>query len=300
MEGAREKCDLVLKVGEFGKIGAVTASSRLFFNDPTPRPLGHLTLAGIQHHSRGIGARSMRVFGSYALVLLLGGAGQYRDALGARKSVVPGDCILVFPEVAHFYGPKDGHWDEIYVCFNGPMFDLWRRDALLDPARPLHHVANWQAAFGKLQSLLEAPRPASDQEHLQQLGEFTSLLAQMVALPTRETLASSWVESAKTRLRADLGEPIRLQSVARDVGMSYDTFRKNFAREAGISPSRFRDAARIEAAQALLRSGALKNATIARTLGFRDEAHLARRFREVVKSSPREWKRAQNDETRGA
>lgn len=274
--------------------------NRLLIQDDTARPLGQLTLAGILFHSQGIGRHQMRTLGSYAIVLQAGGAGYYRDVQGHHQNIMPGDCLLVFPDVAHAYGPHPGgFWNEIFVCFDGPIFDQWRREELLSSANPVYYLQNWQFIFERLSHFLEAPRPLAARDHLRQLNEFLAILAEMVALPDAQD-ASSWHLRAQSRLGANLGDEISLEAVARDVGMSYETFRKRFAAQVGVSPARFRDQARIKAAQTLIREGALKNQAIARSLGFRDEAHLARRFRELTGQSPREWKQESKMKTANA
>ena len=58
------------------------------------------------------------------------------------RKVVPlttGDVVLVLPERAHWYGPGRGRtWDELYLVFDGPVFDLWRGTGVLDEAHPVH------------------------------------------------------------------------------------------------------------------------------------------------------------------
>src|SRR5690606_34876202 len=66
------------------------------------------------------------------------GNGTYRDERGLEFTVGPGQWILVFPEVAHAYGPKRGErWNEIYLCFRGPVFEAWRGTGILNPDRPM-------------------------------------------------------------------------------------------------------------------------------------------------------------------
>jgi hypothetical protein len=101
-------------------------------------------------------------------VYLVAGSGNYRDARGIDVPLRAGDVILVFPEVAHSYGPEPGGiWNELYVCFRGPVFESWRVAELFDVRNPVFH---WKAPrigleilqpfFSKLnqpfQSMLEA------------------------------------------------------------------------------------------------------------------------------------------------
>ena len=131
-------------------------------------PLGKITLAGTISKSRGIRRDEPRVFGQWAIVYLVAGSGNYHDARGIDVPLRAGDVILVFPEVAHSYGPEPGGiWNELYVCFRGPVFESWRDAELFDVRNPVFH---WKAPrigleilqpfFSKLnqpgQSMLEA------------------------------------------------------------------------------------------------------------------------------------------------
>ncbi len=233
----------------------------------------------------------MRVFGQYAIVLVVGGGGYYRDILGTRQLVRAGDLIFVFPEVAHSYGPdSNSHWDEIYACFDGEVFDLWRRQNLLNPLKPVVSVKNWRGLGRKMAELLDAERPATQAEHLNQLHRFLSILGEVVPEATPRSEAE-WLAKAKSILQSDLNRVLSGEEVAQRVGLAYQVFRKSFARECGVSPAQFRTQQRIEAAKTLLDSTTMTHGAIARSLGFRDDAHFARRFKDVTAQTPRDYRR---------
>src|SRR5688572_18258778 len=99
---------------------------------------GDIELAGLLKDIAGIDPRAMRVLGSYALVLMVEGEGYFRDACGTKETLGPGDVVLVYPEIAHAYGPKaGGGWTQVYFVFAGAQFDLWRKKGLLRPERPV-------------------------------------------------------------------------------------------------------------------------------------------------------------------
>src|SRR5665213_203823 len=97
-----------------------------------------------------------RVLGRYALVYVLEGQGQYQDANGVIAEVAAGDLLLLFPELAHRYGPgAKGTWAELHMIFEGRMFEEWREVGLLDSSRPLYHlepVEQWQARLLEIAS----------------------------------------------------------------------------------------------------------------------------------------------------
>ena len=267
-----------------------TPSARLLYQDDSTTPLGSLPLAGIDVWSRGVSSRPMRVLGFYALVLLLEGGGAYRDALGSRARVHAGEALLLFPEVPHAYGPVAGvgpgaRWDEAYFLFSGPTFDALREAGALSPERPvLRPEAEWRErmlAFGRNH---RAPTRALD------VLRFAALLAE-VAEPVTPVSEGSWLSRAEAVLRRDLERALDLGEAAAALDLSPDAFRKRFAREGGVTPARYRAAQRIAAAEALLRTTRMPLRAIAEALGFTDEFHLSRRFKEAHGVPPSEFRR---------
>jgi AraC-like DNA-binding protein len=258
--------------------------------------LGRLRHAGAILDGRGIPvAPSLRVYGSYALVGVTRGAGSYRDAAGITAHVNEGDTILVFPERAHWYGPPPGRrWDEIHLTFEGPVFDLYRRAGVLDDARPIRRAPNgWmprlEAVVGRfVDAPVSAHRGVADILEL-----LHALLLEEAATAPPLFGRTGWIDQARASLEINLEKPLDLAGVAAQAGVSYETFRKNFQRAVGVSPAHYRTQRRIAAARELLRySPGLTNRHIANSLGFADEYHFSRRFKQFAGVTPREARRA--------
>src|SRR5215211_1478690 len=95
----------------------------LLLSSPVDAGVGRWLLAGTIRGGRGVPA--MRVLPSYAAVAVLRGPADYMDADGSRMVAHTGDVILVRPGVPHRYGARGGAtWDERYVVFDGPLFDV--------------------------------------------------------------------------------------------------------------------------------------------------------------------------------
>ena len=106
---------------------SIVSSTRTLCQNSTPTSLGTIWLAGFIRGNRGVPFNAMRILGKYAIVYQLGGSGRYADRVGGSQAVGPGQLIFVYPERPHAYGPPaDGRWDEFYIVFDGPVFDLWR------------------------------------------------------------------------------------------------------------------------------------------------------------------------------
>ena len=266
--------------------------SRLLLQSTVSSSLGWIYLGGYIRGGRGISLTKLRVFGNYALVLLLRNKGRLRP--GPGEPIIPlrpGDMIFVYPEIPHGYGPLPGEtWDEFYLVFNGPVFDLWRRHGLLDPKRPVRHLGDPRHWLPQLEAVADPRLPDTPEGMLQRVCRLQQFLGDIVPPPPEREVAVPWLEEARRRLIESPDLPV--QRLVRSLGLSYDTFRKAFARATGQSPERFRTRRRIDQARVLIAERGLSNKEVAETLGFYDEFHFSRRFREATGQSPRQFRNA--------
>lgn len=255
---------------------------------------GRISLTGIINDVGDSPKRDMRVLGSYALVYLLKGSGRYRDAHGVNRKVGQGDCLLLFPELAHSYGPERGEtWNEIYVVFEGAVFNLWRERDLLQSSNPVLRLPDVEVWRPRLESFVLAARPITPLEQAVEIARFLNLLTEIIAAAAGDSAAAhtGWLTRACDLLEADLERQISLEGVAAELGFSYESFRKQFQQQTGVPPARFRAGRVIDAACAMMQRDGLSNKEIARRLGFSDEYHFSKRFKQITGQTPRAFRR---------
>jgi len=264
--------------------------SRLLWQSKKTCPLGQISLAGYIRNGRGISLTRLRNFNNFALVYLLKGSGRMKIGSQPVIQCRAGDLLFVYPGVPHGYGPGPGErWDELYVVFNGPVFEFWRQRGLLNPAHAQQHLAPIARWRPQLEAVVEPGLPSSADGMLRRVCRLQKFLADIIQEPEPEEVHVPWLEIAMNELVKGAGTPPII--LARKLGLSYETFRKEFTRQTGCPPARYRTRRLIEQAGALMTERHLSNKELAETLGFCDEFHFSRRFREVTGQSPREYRR---------
>lgn len=267
-----------------------------WLESPLATGAGSLQLAGALEDNEGIDVRTMRVLGSYGLAYMLSAHGYYADANGVKRDLAGGDVVLIVPDLAHAYGPQPGtRWRHLYFVFSGPQFDLWRRNGLLDPRRPV-----WRAEPVEFwaRRLEEAVRP--DEGHgpaasLRALGRFLDVLAGLVAAREAEGKTEpglAWLEESQRFLSTpDAKGWLTPQAVAQKVGLSYENFRKQFTARAGVSPGQFQKRKRIDRAQAAIYHGDRTLKQLAEELEFCDVFHFSKAFKQVTGTTPSDFRK---------
>lgn len=266
-----------------------------WLESPLKSKAGTILLAGSLRNSPGIGVDHMRILGNYALVILLSGSGIYRDARGREIPLQSGHAVHVFPELAHAYGPTPGaEWNEIYVVFEGPVFSALRDCSLLSADQPISRLRSTSQTFDRLKQIFEQPRPGVVRHATRAVGEFLALLFD---LSTHPDTASVTAEDEMMRAAMGLlaapqeGRWLSAEEVAARVGMAYETFRKRFKRSIGLPPARYQMQKKIERACASLYQGPSSLKRLAADLGFFDEFHFSKAFRQVVGQPPSSYRK---------
>jgi AraC-like DNA-binding protein len=260
---------------------------RLFFQDAPGPAIGRVSAGARIRNNAGADGRRLDC---YALVYVIDGRGRFRQAGEEAVSLRAGDAFLLFPGIAHWYGPPAGaSWNELYLLFEGPIFDLWLLHGLLDPDRAVYRLAPVRVWEPRLLDLCEPDEPP--------LGRVVKLQALLEAMGRERDACSvaaparRWMEEARRRIAETSDDPESIRRAARSMHVSYETFRKRFRTLEGISPGRYRAERAIETAARRLLTESAPIKQIAAELGFSDEYHFSRRFKQILGVSPGAWRR---------
>lgn len=140
----------------------------------------------------------------------------------------------------------------------------------------------------------EIARPARHAiyaEHL--VGSIVACLLDVSApdTPISGGLTQLQMDRLTSRLRAGGGRRLSLAEMADAVGLSESWFSHAFKRTTGTTPQQWQLDRRIDMARHMLSHTDQSVASIAAHLGFSDQAHLTRAFRQVAGETPGAWRR---------
>jgi AraC-like DNA-binding protein len=226
----------------------------------------------------------------WGLVLLTDGLGFCESATMAWRELRPGDCVICVPTLWHNYGPQPGQWwEEYYLFFDGPLLDgltaAGRMPRLQQVLRP-----------GLGAPVVDCFRAAVDAAHAGDLARaseaaFAALARVLAAAEAPETAAPPTpLAGLAERLMADPARAWSFPALARELGLTYDGFRRAFRRHFDLSPGAWLHRERMHMACRLLLED-LPVGEVCRRVGMGDAFHFSRRFKAHFGASPRAYVR---------
>lgn len=87
-------------------------------------------------------------------------------------------------------------------------------------------------------------------------------------------------------LRRDLGAPVRMESLARQVGMSLSTLHRHFKTVTGLSPLQYLKQLRLHEAQRLMLMEDMRAASAALSVGYESVTQFSREYKRMFGEPP--------------
>jgi AraC-like DNA-binding protein len=147
-------------------------------------------------------------------------------------------------------------------------------------------------------ALVTPPEPAGASSYQTNCNLHTRPRPIDISTPPRTTQAYGGLSPGAMRrvreyVEVHLGENIDLLMLAGVAGLSVHHFARQFKQSAGVTPHVYLTQKRVERAQEMLIQTDLPLAEIAFAAGFFDQGHLARHFRHMLGTTPREFRWSQ-------
>ena len=233
--------------------------------------------------------------GYYSGFFLLSGSGNYVTKEGETFPISAGDFVQRIPgEVHSTYVDGDGKWLEFFVSFGKSRYEMLQGLGLLPKERVISKpiMEETESCRKHLQRL----KAATDNELGILLAEQERLLLKLLSGRPEITVEEKYID--KIHQAADLLSVnpeinLNMEKVAESLSMGYETFRKQFRREMGVSPADYRLQQKMRQACHMLDAGISIKETAA-LMGYADVYTFSRQFAKTTGQTPGGYRRHQS------
>lgn len=238
-----------------------------------------------------------RTLPEYQLLYIHSGSGSFESTLTKRKKVGRGTVFLLFPGVWHRYRPDASTgWMESWIELNGSYMDHLQKAKIIDPREPVYQIQTIPEVEDLLESAhhLVRAKPPGFSVHLGFLAAqiLTLLRSSSSRRQTTPRRIDGIVSESQALLAQNLGNNCSAEQIARQMGVGYSYFRREFKQQTGFSPKQYQIEVRHRQARDLLRNTNLTVKEISEQLGYNSPYHLSLDFSNRNGLSPIKWRKA--------
>jgi AraC family transcriptional regulator, arabinose operon regulatory protein len=246
-----------------------------------------IVIAGHFHESDTYSTVRPTGMSDWLITYTLGGEG-YFEADGFEQHVIAGDVTLLKPGTPHRYGtPKGKSWHFVWAHFTGGLMDasLLPLEALTN--RQIEQHAVRERIYHAFLRILSDSREQGAYWHELCLGSLREVL--MLLAKQQSSGFDPRIEDTLFLLAQRMQESVRVEELARSVGLSASRLSHLFKENTGESIVEALNRMRIKQA-ALLLAHTNRNATeIAHDVGFQNYNHFTRQFRKYIGLTPSDF-----------
>jgi AraC-like DNA-binding protein len=236
-----------------------------------------------------------RVLHEYQMTYISRGGGVLETEASGRHSIEAGHIYMLFPGIWHREEPdQESGWNEHFVGFDGDVARRMLAQRFFSPKQPVIKIRHEEAVLELYTNAIGAVK--TNQPALQQVlaGIGLNILGIVYSDQHSKNVGDdrslALVHTAVSTMRDALTSPLDLEKLARDLGMSYTSFRHKFAHHTGLSPHQYLLELRLARTRRLLMETMLSTKEVAHQAGFEDEHYFCRLFHKRLSVTPSQWR----------
>lgn len=242
---------------------------------------------GFMRKEKGVDSQHNLQLQFYSCFILLSGKGTYRDKYGKEYPLQAGSLVQRIPNEVHTTEVEGEDWLEFFINFGYSTFEYLHSMNMISIEEPVRTCIITPEVVKYLIFQLESFKNIQVEELPIYLIELQKMVMQLHKSCISNTMSNRnmLMLKAKNLLSSDLEEDVSLESLAMDLGMSYENFRKVFRETQGVSPMQFRTSQRMHRAELMILSGISIKET-ASLVGYSDCYGFSRQFKKTIGVSP--------------
>nr|WP_294493020.1 AraC family transcriptional regulator [uncultured Mediterraneibacter sp.] len=236
----------------------------------------------------------------YLFHYVLSGTGRLMadDSSGTTREyqIRSGQGFMIFPKQINTYiADPDLPWEYVWIEFDG----LRAREAIetagLTPDHPVYHAAFKDLRENMTEEMLYIAEHGSESPfhligHLYLFIDYLTRSAASVRLASNGKVRDFYIKEALNYIEQSFQNDISIEEIASFCGLNRTYFGRIFKETVGKSPQQFLLSYRMAKAAELLKLTSLSVRDIGNAVGYPNQLHFSRAFKNVYGMSPREWR----------
>jgi AraC-like DNA-binding protein len=236
-----------------------------------------------------------RVLAACQVVFITAGRGRFESRATGLQTVEAGTALVLLPGAWHRYAPDPvTGWVEQWIELRGSVVVNLQRKGVLSAKRaivpvpqPLELVSFYEGIHARLAG--EAVHGCDPERAA--LGLQVLALVSGASERRGTTRSITALIGRAERLLADMLERApAMPAIARELGVAYSYFRREFKRHTGLPPQRYFSQMRLEKARRLMGATDEPLKGIADRLGFSSPYHFSNAFKRHFGLAPEHWR----------
>ncbi len=241
-----------------------------------------------------------RVLGAWQVVWIEGGVGEFAARRGREvERVEAGDVIFITPGRWHRYRPaaRTG-WSEHWIELEGPVPGRLTEAGLLPANCGVLRGLDAETLRVSIGGLHAGIDTRGEDGGAATAAAGLRLLALLAGGNRRRDREDAPLVRAVRRAERLLDErpraTVSMPALARELGVGYAGFRREFKRRTGLAPGQYLTRLRLERAQRLLGATPATLELVSEAVGFSSAFHLSAAFKARFGVAPKVWRKGRS------
>ena len=220
------------------------------------------------------------------------------DAKGNTQTyqIKSGEGFMIFPDQINTYiADKTLPWEYLWLEFDGLRVKEAIEIAGLTRNNPIYHAHSKDLRTDMMNEMLYIAQhgnaaPFNLIGHLFLFLDCLTRSAASMKLNKGSSLRDFYIREALSYIEQNFQNDISVEDIASTCGLNRSYFGKIFKDSVGKSPQEFLLNYRMAKAAELLKLTSLSIGDISNAVGYANQLHFSRAFKNVYEKSPREWR----------
>lgn len=231
---------------------------------------------------------------AYSIVYVIEGEGEYIERSGNSFPIGPGSFFQRFPDMPHsnYINPLKP-WKECFIDFGKELFNAFSLARIIRPEYVVGSIGSDPELVESVKELVLRLEKAGEDDLpsiVCSAAELTVGIFRKYIAETAGKKESLIVEKACRMLGEELEKRMNIEEFCASQHWGYESFRKIFTKQMGISPGRYRVRRRIDAACQMLTDSDLNVNEIASELGYLSAYEFSSQFKKFTGVSPKNFR----------